>query len=395
LRWYLTGFLAPSDAPAPDPLEDDDEGTGGDDEDDVETGPSEPGSRQPKRLPCSIGLSVFLESAVRSVRVRASFADYLYEPKSGDEKATWKRAPHDPFEKELTLAELARGVEVAPGVFIEGATATGFDDGTLALTLFLVNRRPVAGDKLDAACIFQVELAVLSGGLAPRPSTRDQSSKEIDERIADLQYRGHFEWAVGHGVSAEPIREGERVVGARTAWLPRFEVPRVDAGVVGEEQNGTRTVTLGMDALADLPNGEAARAALREIPKAYSDWIAGQRAIPLAGRRSDTRNTLVIWMEWARDRIAEGIDLLSKGGDVLEAFRLANRAMAAAARKRDPRRYTESTPAWRLFQLAFVPGRRAGPPAGETRAARRRGELSSATWCGTYGREARAPRVHQ
>jgi hypothetical protein len=347
LRRYLTGFLAPSDAPAPDPLEEDDEGEGDDDEDDVETGPSEPGSRQPKRLPCSIGLSVFLESAVRSVRVRASFADYQYEPRTGDEKATWRRVPRGPFENDLTLSELGRGVEIAPGVFVEAATATGFDEGTRALTIFLVNRRPVPGDKLDAACIFQVELAVLTGGLAPRPSTRDERSKELDERIADLQYRDHFEWAVGHGVSAEPIREGERVVGARTAWLPSFEVPRVDAVEL-------RGVTRGMEELADLPDGEGARAALREIPKAYGVWIATQRAMPLTGKRAETRDTLAIWMDWARDRIAQGIELLAAGGDVLEAFRLANRAMAAAARRRDPRRYTDSAPSWRLFQLAFV-----------------------------------------
>jgi hypothetical protein len=49
------------------------------------------------------------------------------------------------------------------------------------------------------------------------------------------------------------------------------------------------------------------------------------------------------------DRMRAGIAVLSDSPDALKAFQLANRAMAAAARKARP-----GEPHWRLFQLAFV-----------------------------------------
>ena len=58
------------------------------------------------------------------------------------------------------------------------------------------------------------------------------------------------------------------------------------------------------------------------------------------------------------DRIQAGIDLLSEP-DVLEAFRIANRAMAAAARRRraqeeGKRPRDVAAPAWHPFQLAYI-----------------------------------------
>ncbi len=63
---------------------------------------------------------------------------------------------------------------------------------------------------------------------------------------------------------------------------------------------------------------------------------------------------LLLRADEAKARIARGIDLLAEKDELREAFRLANRAMALAARQRSPERYAHKAPTWRLFQLAFV-----------------------------------------
>ena len=68
---------------------------------------------------------------------------------------------------------------------------------------------------------------------------------------------------------------------------------------------------------------------------AYRAWIEDQRehARTFSGRRREVADELVGRAAVAADRIQAGIDLLDNP-DLLEAFRIANRAMAAAARRR-------------------------------------------------------------
>ena len=203
--------------------------------------------------------------------------------------------------------------------------------------------------KGDMAFAFQVAMELRHpGGLVARPNRRDEASDDLDDRIADLQFRGHVEWAVGHGVATEALREGERVVGARTVWIPLAEVrPVVSCDLP--------TLATEMDTLAEVPDGAALRTALAPLCEAYGAWITAQRATPLdSARRDETRTLLLDDAALARDRIAEGLDLLATHPDLFTAFTLANRAMALQARKRDPSRYATTPPRWRLFQLAFL-----------------------------------------
>jgi hypothetical protein len=370
LRWYTAGFLAPVEAPGVDPSTEDDDAGAGDDEDDAETGGQEAQPKAPRRLPSSLGISFLVPagSASDAVEIMLSFGEYTLARGKRDGEAqtdgplppgtdqTWTRRSVGPLRKDLTLDRrtLEAGVEIAPGIWIEGhlgeARAPGLEPGTRAVTVFAVNRRPVTETTLlDAACIFQVALELrFPGGLVPRPNRRDEGSPEWDEKVADLEFRDRMEWAVGHGVSAAPISADGRVIGARSTWLPRAVVPRVET----REVPG---VTTAMAALASLADGAAARAALAPLVEAYGAWIAEQRLIPLdTQERRDTRDVLLHRAGMARARIAAGIDLLAEGGQVLTAFRLANRAMGKAALQRDPKRYEAAEPAWRLFQLAFV-----------------------------------------
>jgi hypothetical protein len=123
-------------------------------------------------------------------------------------------------------------------------------------------------------------------------------------------------------------------------------------------------VELSMERLAELVDGADAQAKLGTLVVAYRDWIEKQLSVAgcqLSGRRKDTGQELISMARVAATRIERGIELLSDP-QCLEAFRIANRAMAAAARRRQIMQSSPlttgnrqlPTPSWRPFPLAFL-----------------------------------------
>ena len=225
-----------------------------------------------------------------------------------------------------------------------------------AVSLFTVNRRSPApdGDGQDAAFAFQVEMNVEADRpLIPRVNLNGLDSGDWDERLADLHYRDVAEYAVGHNVSTCADLTGDECRRVRTEWMPRAGVPRVEPSEIG-------AVEFGMETLGDLDGAPTAKVGLEPLVEQYRDWIAAQRqdAAAFTGRRREVAEELVRRAGRVADRIQAGIDLLSEP-DVLEAFRIANRAMAAAARRRRAQEEGKrprdiAAPAWRPFQLAYI-----------------------------------------
>ena len=84
----------------------------------------------------------------------------------------------------------------------------------------------------------------------------------------------------------------------------------------------------------------------------YRGWIETQQAglATLQGARLETATELLRLADLAADRIERGIGVLAQDANALDAFRVANRAVARALRKR----LEIETPSWRAFQLAFI-----------------------------------------
>src|SRR5207253_3436119 len=179
----------------------------------------------------------------------------------------------------------------------------------------------------------------------PRPDLRGVRAAEWDEQVADLHYADTPEYATGHGVSAEWEVVDDTCHLLRTAWIPTAEVENTaTVDVPGVE--------LSMEALGALPDGAAAEAGLRPLVAQYRGWIEARRAgiATLQGARRETATEVVRIAGLAADRIDRGIGVLAQDGDALDAFRVANRAVARALRKR----LAIETPRWRAFQLAFI-----------------------------------------
>jgi len=366
-RWYLTGFLVPLDAD--ESQKTDETAQEGTDEvsdsggsDDAAT-PEAPAARR-THFPSSMGMSVLVAAETSSLEVIAHWGDYKRE---GD---LWKRSSHeeslsvaiptDGKPKEFKVPKSA-GLEIvvsARTVPTEAIKAGLLPKGSRAVSIFLVNsRRPCPDEVRDEGFAFQTELEVKSEvPLVPRPNLRGLQTDDLDERIADLQYRDAYEYAVGHNVSthAAPDTEGH-CNAVRTCWIPRAEVERVAPAEI-------KDVELGMEALADLKDGAEAQKKLGEMVVQYRSWIDSQKAqAPKTPKpRAETAEELFKKAKIAAARIEAGIKLLDDPM-ILEAFRIANRTMAAAARRRmgpilDPNKKPEDVdaPAWRPFQLAFI-----------------------------------------
>jgi len=118
-------------------------------------------------------------------------------------------------------------------------------------------------------------------------------------------------------------------------------------------------VSLLMDELAVLADGEEAKTKLVSFVTDYRKWIAEQAASAPHNpeRRKETGEFLLQRAEFASKRIEEGIETL-EDPQCLEAFRIANRAMAQQARQRrgvwEGRDPASLKPAWYPFQLAFI-----------------------------------------
>ena len=365
-RWYLSGFLVPLDA-APEDKSDEtatddlDQGgePGGVDDDDQ---PERPAARA-RYFPSSIGASILVPAAAKSLKVRVTWGDYHKRKESPEE---WERTGRDevvtldlakgngnPIEREVPNS---KGLKVAYLVRPVGLLAadSGVPADTRTVSVFLVNRRdPLPDVKKDEAFAFQVQFEISGDSdFLPRPDLRSLASDDWDERVADLQYRDTGEYSVGHNVATEAVVNGEKCCKVvRTCWIPQAEVERVEPAKMD--------VDLSMDNLAALKDFAEAKQKLEPLVKEYRKWITAQAAnVPSSpAKRKQTGEELLSRAGIAANRIEAGINLLSDD-KCLDAFRIANRCMADAARQRqgvmqgkDP---AEVKPTWRPFQLAFI-----------------------------------------
>ena len=369
-NWYLTGFLVPSGLPPErraDADEDDDFGA----EVPEQTGLLEESSEDRKAakrgwFPSSIGLSFLVPAEAERLAVTVRWGDYAQETAEaadGGTERVWRRTPRR-VEVEAPLdgggEEPVRDVPGSGGLQLQvvaralaaSGAGAGMPPGARAVSVFLVNRRepPPNGGDPEPACAFQAGVEVRSDRpFLPRPDlrgTRGDGGDDWDDRVADLHYADTPEYAAGHGVSAAWELTGGVCRLVRTDWMPAAEVEKTDTF----DPPG---VELSMEALGGLAGGAEVEAALGPLAAAYRAWIAERRAAAeagLTGRRRAAADELLRAAATAADRIERGVAVLAGDDAARDAFRMANRAVARALR----RRLGDAPPRWRAFQLAFL-----------------------------------------
>ena len=364
-NWYLTGFLVPVNAPP--------EQHGDDESDDVideaperegtseETG-EERAAAKKSYFPSSMGVSTLVAGGVGAFAVAVRWGDYVTAEhraeEDGEERKplpVWQRAPREQHvaislggQTAQTLPVPDSGgleLEVLERALPSGALDGSLPAGTRAVSVFLVNRRASNADQPDVAYVFQPELEVTcEQPFVGRPDLRGAQAGEWDEQIADLHYADTPEYATGHGIAADwTVTDAEcRVL--RTRWIPRAEVEATETAEMPE-------VELSMAALGSVDAG-GVHAALDPLAHGYRAWIAQRltEAQNLGPAHRQTAELLLQHAGQAATRIEQGIAVLADDADALDAFCVANRAVASALE----RRLRIDAPAWRPFQLAFI-----------------------------------------
>jgi hypothetical protein len=414
-RWYMCGFLVPSSAPteqksdetSADEIDSGDDTKGADD-----AAPPDRATARKSLLPSSMGLSMLVAPGVEALEAKVAWGDYLYEgavepgdalpttetaaelhdkPVSiqGDEKmegqedgATgtsaspkgYRREPREeavsivlpkpggkpkefpvPNSGGLTVSVTVRAVPAA------GLAGSRLPAGTRSVSVFLVNNRPPNEQRHYRAFAFQTSLKLISPKpFVARPDLRGTVAGEVadewDEQVADIQYRDVFEYAVGHGVSATGECTASSVCHTvQTTWIPTAEVEKVSPAQIPD-------VELGMEVLGALTSHADAQTKLMPLVTHYRTWITAQQtkaqSANLDARQAQTAQAMLQNATHAANRIQAGIDVLADP-QVLDAFRIANRTMAAAGRQRELLRHQGDaskvqSPKWYPFQLAYI-----------------------------------------
>ena len=337
--------------PAPEPTDEgkDGDGRGSEERDEPTATPAPEGTEEPGER---------LEAA--------DDADGGGEP-DGRADRSWQRIPQERSviieigEKEDAEVPDSDGLQLhlRSRPFHGAAGSARIPAGARSVSVFLSNRRsPVEDDsERDLRFAFQAQIEVRAAvPFVPMPDLRGAGAEDFDERVADLHYRDAPEYAVGHGVSPDwafdedDDTDAERTCRRlRTEWIGRASVERVETEDVPD-------VVRSMDALGSLPDGDAARAALNPLVARYREWIAARReeAAALPSPRRETAVELLRQAEIAAVRMERGIGALAGDADLLDAFRVANRAVAAALRAPGAELAPGAAPEWRSFQLAFL-----------------------------------------
>ena len=381
--WYLTGFLVPSGAP-PEQRADANE------DDELDETPERAGlgeeSAEERRaakkvfFPSSMGLSFLVPAGADALDVTVSWGDYERDEiereapgteGGGRPRSVWRRcARSETVSVPLDAGQEPVGVPDSGGLKLhvvcrtaggEGGLSGRLPSGARATSVFLVNCRAAVGEAEgdpDPAFAFQpcVEVRCALPFVA-RPDPRGSQFGDWDEQVADLHYADSPEYAAGHGVSADwDVMNGEcRVI--RTAWIPSAHVEKT------ETVDDIPGAVLAMDELGALADGDSAKAALLPLVERYREWIEVRRRElddstadspadlrTLNAQRRETAEQLLRLAGHAADRVERGVEALGDDPDALDAFRMANRAVGTALRRRGP----DKSPRWRSFQLAFI-----------------------------------------
>lgn len=369
---YLTGILFAQRSGLS--AEEDDEASDADDADG--TGTSLDGVKAASTFrPSSAGLSFAVQPLGDSpaLRVRVAGARYRAEgSESGEHGARtgrsklWRRVPYL-AEITLDLATIQQGA--VPVLSLGGS---GLPDASLhfrvarwvdvlLVTLAVTNDAKPAETKgrvaNEEAALFQVSVAVECAQdcrFVPKPDRAGAGSLDDDGKSSALLYRDVQQWAVGHTCSAmwdEPVDDTIRQV--RTSWFPEAIVHVVSAAGDTEFQREMVRAQLGAGWLASQPK-DIVCDGLTAFVDSYGSWIARMETRIIAIPKQFVAQGVVHLQRCRRaeERMRNGVALLDKSPEVLDAFRMANAALALQYSWRVDRDPPELL--WRPFQLGFA-----------------------------------------
>lgn len=345
---------------------------------DVDSAPDPAVAMANVRYPSSMGLTFAVNSTItESVVVEVDVAQYVSEApaersrlRSTDHvEELWHRRsiPVEPLAISVGEAgQIRQPVSDNLELFVRIREKDA--RGAVAVTVALINKHRVPpGADRDPYAFFQPCITVRGSTETPvfveraAPGTPDGDDELNSYR---LLYRHAPTYATGHGCAVDWERSLVAVNDVATArsvrWISTTFVPRYDLWLADSNPD-IDTRFLGMMRLAQAPDTEIL-SSLRSLTAGYQRWIEDRTIdaaqIPEEDLKRIAHDHLDVCAAACR-RMEAGIDLLD--GPVLEAFRLANEAMAMQRARtewlrngRPAESPDTSAGIWRPFQIAFI-----------------------------------------
>lgn len=382
---YLLGMLAPKKMLVGSE-EDEELAVGGTDA--VEDGQTEVVAPQTESIiPSSLGLTFAVLSEAKAIKITVRWGKYvkvesetLINEETGNPQRVWKRFPMEGISQPIPLRDgiippwIVKAEE--PDVFVRGLIRKNQKDWLV--TIFLINNQTEQDRLVDEKWLFQPELVIestdgssafISRGL-PYDSSRPDKAY-LEERMMDMLYRHHMEFAVGHGtavhVKVDP-KDSSRAYQISNRAIPRYEVPK-QTPPTKEEIPALQGLVLDMKVLAQSKPEEVFDK-LKALPSAYAEWIKKERekiSQPQLSEFRDQAEAAFKNCERALIRIQEGLNLLKADKQALSAFQFANESMwlqrthtilSEKIRRGEKIQFDEvdieSNRSWYPFQLAFI-----------------------------------------
>ncbi|MFJ6103937.1 helicase-related protein [Streptomyces sp. NPDC092359] len=356
-------------------------GSGGPDDTDTSVDPPASGDRRPSTMGLTFAVAPEVASEI-VIHARAAVYDPVDakgKPLSArraeartthEQREHWRRRELELPRRTIDITRAGVVTEdLVPGKVRLHVLVRKPASGTVTVTVTLINTHVVSERELqDAFALFQPTLRVRAVGEASAFVERPAALSAIDAEMATsrLLHRHAPTFAMGHGCSARwewnppavGLIEIERAAidEIRSEFVPTHEVlltdsnPEIDSTALDMLGLSRRPAAEVLDTLYGLAHG-------------YEQWIGAKKseAAALAGTPyEDAAHGRLRACDEALERIREGILLLGEKPDVMEAFRLANQAMAEqrarsvwvkGGRVGDP---DPSGQRWYPFQIAFM-----------------------------------------
>lgn len=362
--------------------------TEGSDDSDDDASQEFDASKNQSLVPSSMGFTFCVDATVDSIEVYANWGRYVratseqIDEKTGKSPRAWKRIPSGGVTKIALREKEIQPIVVdkdCPAVFVQGKISAPLTNGDRLVMLFLINAQITPGQNKDQAWVFQPELIVRAPeGQAifrRRPVLKVEGYDDERESL-EMIYRHRVEFAVGHGVAVHAITadgDSKHAVEIRTSIMPQHEIPVTETpGLEDGDRPAMKQMInegfLDMERLADLEQDELTDA-LSILTDDYTDWINEQRGrigVEIKGYDQAAAAAMDRCQE-VLERLQEGISVLASDEKALEAFRFANRSMAAQrihsiyalAKRRGEEPdlgavNVRKNRSWRPFQLAFI-----------------------------------------
>ena len=365
---YLAGVLYPQDTQISDLEIENDEGE--DEDAQAENVYANVGFR-----PSSFGLTCRITSKAETIKVVLTYGRYYKQPRTPEHYTTFTRKPFsETFILDLKKPGKPSAPKSDPLIEIRYAVleSKNFSDSKV-LNVYLVNMAKPSSKTIVKNCIFQPEIRISSTDgsdiiVDDRSYLEKSDSSDYDSQMFSLLFNKEKNFGMGHGCAV--VWDDDKVHDNKISEIFTSFCPRESVNLISP----SRIDFMGADMkeLYSVKDFSKYSVMLFPIIAKYDEWILEtEKKIndgttvqldmkPIAMQQlSECKN--------ARQRIARGIEIISKSGSKEgEAFRFANKVIALQqtrgkwALENIKNGKVEAMPpldakgTWRLFQIAFI-----------------------------------------